>query len=335
MDDAVTVLAIAPDGTLYAGGFFTTADGISANYIARWDGSTWSPLGGGMDATVIALAISPDGTLYAGGFFTTADGISANYIAQWDGTTWRSLGVEPNNAVYSLAIAPDGTLYAGGLFTAVGVVNADRIARWDGATWSPLGGGVDDVVSSLAIAPDGTLYAGGFFTVAGGTLPVNRVAVWNGFRWLPVDLEVPPASNVTEILWRSDGSMYIAGEFSGTAFYSAVSTITVNGTLYPQLVITAATPARVQYLENATTGQRVWLDSRLLSGETLTVDFNNATATSSFSGNVLRNVVPGSDMRLKLVRGSNIIRLFVPSGTVTAQLRWSPQYDSLAEALAS
>ena len=34
---------------LYAGGGFTTAGGVPANYIAKWDGSAWSALGSGMD----------------------------------------------------------------------------------------------------------------------------------------------------------------------------------------------------------------------------------------------------------------------------------------------
>lgn len=57
----------------YVGGFFTTADGSPANYIAKWNGSTWSALGTGMDNWVIAIAVS--GTdVYAGGYFTTAGG---------------------------------------------------------------------------------------------------------------------------------------------------------------------------------------------------------------------------------------------------------------------
>ena len=40
-DELITVYALAVDasGTLYAGGDFTTAGGVSANYIAKWDGS--------------------------------------------------------------------------------------------------------------------------------------------------------------------------------------------------------------------------------------------------------------------------------------------------------
>ncbi len=46
-----TVRAFAVDalGNLYAGGFFTFAGGVAANYIARWDGTSWSALGTGIN----------------------------------------------------------------------------------------------------------------------------------------------------------------------------------------------------------------------------------------------------------------------------------------------
>ena len=43
------VYALAVSGsTLYAGGDFTTAGGSAANYIAQWNGSSWSALGSGI-----------------------------------------------------------------------------------------------------------------------------------------------------------------------------------------------------------------------------------------------------------------------------------------------
>jgi hypothetical protein len=156
--------------------------------------------------------------------------------------------------------------------------------------------------------------------------------MWNGYRWLHVDIDLPSASSVRAIL---GDPLILAGEFAGTASYAAVNILAVNEVVYPRLVISAQTNARVQSVENMTTGQRVWLHNmELLPGEILTIDFHDATATSTFRGNVLRAIVPGSDMRLKLVRGSNSIRLFVPSGTVHARLWWTPEYGSLAEALA-
>jgi hypothetical protein len=59
----VNALIVFDDGTgpaLYAGGAFTTAGGVSANRIAKWNGSTstWSALGGGIwNSAVFSLAV--------------------------------------------------------------------------------------------------------------------------------------------------------------------------------------------------------------------------------------------------------------------------------------
>jgi hypothetical protein len=117
MNGQVTALAVSGT-TLYAGGYFTSAGGTAANYVARWAGSAWSALGSGMDTYVSALAVS-GGNLYAGGVFTTAGGGSANEIAQWDGSAWSALGSGMDGPVYALAVS--GTdLYAGGAFTTAG-----------------------------------------------------------------------------------------------------------------------------------------------------------------------------------------------------------------------
>jgi hypothetical protein len=90
MNSSVRTLAVAPDGSLYAGGDFTTAGAVMTNRIARWDGARWHPLGSGMDRgvstlSVEALTFGPDGSLYAGGEFTTAGGKPSSYIARWTG----------------------------------------------------------------------------------------------------------------------------------------------------------------------------------------------------------------------------------------------------------
>jgi hypothetical protein len=122
MNNYVYGLAVS-GGTLYAGGEFTTAGGVSATNIAQWNGSRWSPLGSGMNSFVSALAVS-EGTLYAGGEFTTAGGVSANYIAQWNGSSWSALGSGVNDSgqnwyVSALAVS-GGILYAGGGFATAG-----------------------------------------------------------------------------------------------------------------------------------------------------------------------------------------------------------------------
>jgi hypothetical protein len=117
----VVALAVS-GGTLFAGGDFTTAGGTAANYIAQWNGSSWSALGSGMGGVtypnVSALAVS-GGALYAGGDFTTAGGSAATNIAQWNGTSWSALGSGVNSTVSALAVS-GSTLYAGGSFTTAG-----------------------------------------------------------------------------------------------------------------------------------------------------------------------------------------------------------------------
>ncbi len=185
---------------LYAGGAFQTAGGAAASAIARWDGSTWSPLGAGVGGqpigTVNALLVAGDGSdqgpvLYAGGWFETAGGLPARSVARWDGSVWSSLGNGLEGSVRALALFDDGSgpaLYAGGSFTMSGDIEVNHIARWDGHAWSPVGAGLDDSVRALAVFDDGSgpaLYAAGDFVASGGT-PLERIARWQGKAWSSV-----------------------------------------------------------------------------------------------------------------------------------------------------
>jgi hypothetical protein len=77
-----SVFALAVSGSdLYASGGFTTVGGSAARYVAKWNGSSWSLLGSGMDNYVYALAVSGS-DLYAGGSFTTAGGKFSAYLVR-------------------------------------------------------------------------------------------------------------------------------------------------------------------------------------------------------------------------------------------------------------
>jgi hypothetical protein len=79
------------------GGFSKVATITQADFVAKWNGSTWSAFGstgsgsGALANWVRALAVS--GTdVYVGGQFGVAGNHEANSIAAWNGSAWFALG---------------------------------------------------------------------------------------------------------------------------------------------------------------------------------------------------------------------------------------------------
>jgi len=237
-----SVNALAVSGTnLYVGGVFTTAGGIPATNIAKWDGSSWSAVGSGMNSNVLALAVSGN-ELYAGGWFTSAGGTAATNIAKWNGSSWSALGsgiagVDQWSGVRALAIS--GTnLFVGGRFNRAGGIAADNIAKWNGSNWSALGSGISIpdydhyLVGVHALTISGTdLYAGGWFTVAGGVAATN-IARWNGSSWSSLGLGV---NNPVYALAVSSGQLCIGGEFTSAGSVPAEGIARWNGSSWSAL----------------------------------------------------------------------------------------------------
>ena len=214
LNSGVRALAVMPNGDLIAGGFFTTAGGVPASNVARWDGVAWSALGSGTNNLVWRLAVMPNGDLIAAGSFTVAGGVPCSLIARWDGNSWSPLGSGLSGSFFltaanALCVLPNGDLVAAGSFTVAGGVPANGIARWNGSSWSPLGAGVQSV-QALAVLPNGQLIAGGAFQQAGG-VPANCIARWNGSTWSPLGSGV--GSTVNALLPLPDGQLVVAGNF--------------------------------------------------------------------------------------------------------------------------
>jgi hypothetical protein len=185
----VYAMKVYDDGAgpaLYVGGEFDSAGGVAVNNLAKWDGSSWSDVGGGVvggsDPPVRALEIYDDGqgeSLFVGGIFQSAGGIAAANLARWDGAAWSSPagGINGYVAVLRAFQSPTGpVLLAGGNFTQAGGVGAQDLAAWDGAAWSPFPNNSSVFVDLLEVADLGdgpTLYGdgGGFF------------GRWNGAAW--------------------------------------------------------------------------------------------------------------------------------------------------------
>jgi hypothetical protein len=119
--------------------------------IARFDGTAWRSLGGGLrgqntNPEVRALAVYGDSLVAAGNLYE-AEGSSVNNVAIWDGTHWHAMGQgltasgSSRVKVSSLAVY-ENNLVAAGSFFASGSDTLNTVARWTGQDWAPLGAGV-------------------------------------------------------------------------------------------------------------------------------------------------------------------------------------------------
>lgn len=176
--------------SVVVGGWFAAASGNPVNCIARWNGSEWVSLDGGMlgpSPRVLAMTIYGD-KLIAAGFFARAGSVPVNNIAQWDGRGWAPLGAGTNGIVTALTVF-EGDLVVGGAFSSAGGAPATSIARWNGTNWSAMGTGREEQVLALAEL-DGTLYAGSFFDWEHPE-PLNSIGAWDGGAWHSVGDGLP------------------------------------------------------------------------------------------------------------------------------------------------
>jgi hypothetical protein len=225
----VAALAVMPNGDVVAGGRFTTAGGVAANYIAKWNGSAWAPLGAGMDGAsgvVESLIVMPNGDLIAGGDFTNAGAGPASHIARWNGTQWSSLGAGMDFSVYAMAVLPNGTLVAGG----------GSIAQWNGTQWSSLGTGATGIIYALKILPDGDLIAAGmfyFYIDPPPQIPAYNIARWNGATWARLGNGLHGADEqVFALATLPNGDLVAAGDFALAGTVAARNVARWNGTAW-------------------------------------------------------------------------------------------------------
>jgi hypothetical protein len=217
------VQGLYSDGlNLYAGGVFTEGGSAIVNGVARWDGTSWSPVGnvinGQLPSAVARTFVTGGGYLYAGGSFTNIGGTAAKRIAQWDGSQWYNIG-DFDGQVRALLF--DGTyVWTGGAFTNISGGYTPGLALfWAGSGWYTAGYVSGGSQSVSAIAWDGAsyYYVGGNFTSIGGVSALN-IAVFDGFNWYPLGSGV---NGTVSALALNNGALYAGGSFTSAGGASA------------------------------------------------------------------------------------------------------------------
>jgi len=174
---AHTLLAQGND--LYVGGKFHLAGALPVNNVARWNGTSWSALGSGLNGEVYDLAWWGN-ELYAAGQFFAASYEQFHSLARWRDGVWTLLGdqIMPGSSesyhIKGLTLATNGSnIYLGGHFDKMDGHPMNHVARWDRERWFDLTGGTHEIGDTAlsgvrALGVLGTeIFAGGTFSSVG------------------------------------------------------------------------------------------------------------------------------------------------------------------------
>ena len=269
------------DADVYVGGLFTNAGSFVVNDVASWsgvdwaaldqgltnnvlgllannsngqvfatgysgtqffDGTTWSPVGGGLNGIGQAITQGSGSNYYFGGNFTaTNSGTALNYVGLYNGS-WSALGAGLDNSVnavtyLSTTIPSNSYVYAGGnfiqanAFGANAAVPLNHVGYWDTTSlkWNALANGLGGggSVSVKAIVLDQVFGSTGAVIVAGKFVGacsnsacdsqnkiLNNIGFWSG-----------PGPN----FWQSNSFGYGLGGGAGAGDVKALAAILVSG----------------------------------------------------------------------------------------------------------
>ncbi|MFK7742916.1 MAG: hypothetical protein AB8H80_21570 [Planctomycetota bacterium] len=231
------------NGDLIAGGnFFNAGSGSIVRNIARWDGSSWQPMGAGFPSPVVGLRTTPNGQLIASGWFQSSNGVAG--IARWNGAAWIGFGTGIPGSVRIVQPLPGGDLLAFGGFTLAGSSGVRNIARWDGSSWQPIAPGFNAGVRVIKTLSNGDVVVCGEFGAAGNSIG-NQVTSplivrWTSQGWRPLGTGIrggtlfgPPA--VRAVAELPNGDLVAGGSFTHAGGFPANNIARWDGTAWSPL----------------------------------------------------------------------------------------------------
>ncbi len=313
---------------LVISGGFTSIGGISANGVAEFDGSAFTPMTSGRVGADGQLA-KAQGQLYIlGGTFGTAGQI-------WSGTswvTWPNTGTLTGSvSVRSIHTAPSLGIFAEGSLSFPGGVVV-RHAIWTGSTWHAASTQWGPNVDHSHIFPmirdvqefNGLIYvAGDFLSIATGTsfnqntVPSRGICFFDGAQWTEMPRGGVNGTVRDMVIFRDQ--LYLCGDFTATGD----GTIALNriarfdGTTYHPVGGGSGLTVTSMCVADDGTGEKLFLTANALiryDGTTLTFLPNlhgqpqiSAAYDSGFGAGVF---VGGSGLRtnLQTQNGSGLIR---------------------------
>lgn len=217
--NSLDALAVAADGSVYIGGQFDNAGGLSRHNIAKLSSTTgaadpsWDANPNG---AVLAMMVDSAERLYVGGDFDQIGGQARRGIARLlvSGAADVSWDKYLGNPAYVLAmdLSEAGELYAGGTFNTLGgpsnLVKFDTNGDVDW-TWLPV---TNQRVRAISVSSGGAIAVGGDFSTVDESLRLGFAEINGSGALAPaIDAELP--GSVFAIAVQPNGGTIVGGNF--------------------------------------------------------------------------------------------------------------------------
>lgn len=234
----IRAVAELPGGDLVVGGSFTNAGLVSADSVARWDGTSWYSMGMGLTngvftTGVLGLAVASSGVLFAAGDFRDTHHVTGlvtvNRLAHFKSGDWHPSGPGLSAQATSLAALPGGELAVGGSFLFAGGIAASHVVRVEpcppsltSIATSCVGPAGPMVLTSTSVPWIGQTYQASCTGLAAGSLTWSVMGFF--LPNTPLTLYVPWALPNCNELASSDAVLLVAA----TAGVGTVSLVIPN-----------------------------------------------------------------------------------------------------------
>ncbi len=217
---------------------FINVGSLPTRGIARWNGTRWDSLAGGINTHDIQLnpnnpngevlcGIPYNGKFLVGGYFYSIGGKNIKSLAFWDGVKWDSLSTSTNGfnspgggPPLVFALFKDGNkLYIAGGFDSIANKYCTGLATYDGTTFSPIVLPVP-IASFLYILDvkkyKNEIYAcGRFYDTSGDTL--GHILRYNGVNWYSVGGGIHGSICDVRTMAIYNNELYVGGYFKKSA----------------------------------------------------------------------------------------------------------------------
>ena len=191
------------NGQLYVAGWFQWADNKpGTGGLARWDGNNWWPIGANSDCGSCGETLELyNGKLFAGGTMSAVGSTVAFGIAAFDGTNWINVGNLPPIAFLH---KHDDDLLGGG--------PPDNFIKYEGDTtwsWYPYNSYYSAYAYRMTSDTINDMFyiSGDFYLIGNPPVVANGIAVWDGFEWHPMGMDIPFGTGAVKVY---NGFLYVS-----------------------------------------------------------------------------------------------------------------------------